>query len=184
MTDKPEPTKAPAVIAKHGNEVAVQRAALSLRDYLLDRADAQEPDMGDLHTVTAEMLEKMLQATSLEEIMSADQGSTFETRDIVGARLRIIPQALRVARSYDEFDSPLGVYVQFKAIVLEDYENGFLVKGAEILVSSGAPLVIGKLRVLEANSFFPVDVLIASTRTPKGSVVKLQSLPSPKVAAK
>ena len=183
MTDQSaEPTtKAPARLARNTAEVAPAqelRPAIGFRDYALFRAEESVlADGTNMHEVTAGMLDKMLSATALEDIMNADMGTVYDTQELIGARLDIPVQRLRFAKSSPTYDSPLGVYVQFRAILVEDFEALSLAAGTEITVSSGASLVAGKLRTLEANELFPVRVQVHSAVAGEGTVIKLKWIP-------
>jgi hypothetical protein len=132
--------------------------------------------------VAASQLDRILSETDLDSIMDADEEGTRQLRDLVGAELRIpapgFPEC--VHKSAEKFNSPLGVYIQFNAIALSSLPKLGIAEGDELLVSTGAPLVIGKLRSMEANGFLPYDFLVVGIEAPNGTVLKLRRMPARK----
>lgn len=164
----------PANVDEKTGEVTQARAAIRFREWLGTQA---ELDQSDPWEVTARQLDKMLMATSFEDIMDADETGTHETRDLVGFEFEIPQQQIRIAKTAPQFDAPLGVYIQFVGLALADFPEEYIKTGDEVLMSSGAPLIIGKLRTLQANGFLPVKVTIKGTTTPNGTVLKLRPAP-------
>lgn len=168
------------IAAKDAGTVDIARPALQFRDYL-HRA-AEEGEEGRAFEVAADQLDKILTATTYDGIMDADMDSTYETRDLVGFELEIAA-GIRIVKSDAKFNSPLGVYVQFNGTALMDYPSKGIVAGQDMIISSGAPLIIGKLRTLEANEFLPTRVKIVGVDAPSGTVLKLGKIPSRPVTA-
>lgn len=158
------------VAARDAGTIAAPRMAIQFRDYLMAAADA---DSEDSFKVMAGQLEKILQATTYDEVMDADSGGTFESRDLIDLEVELHDTPMRIAKSAEQFDSTLGVYVQFYATALTGLPGRGIVPGADLLISSGAPLIIGKRRTLEANGLLPCRVRFIGIQTPNGVVMKL-----------
>lgn len=138
----------------------------------------QATDETDSWEVTARQLDKMLMAEDADAIMNSDEGGTHQGRDLLDFEFEVPSQTFRYANTSPEFDAPLGVYMQFSAVALMDYPNEGILLGEEILISTGAPLVIGKLRTLQANGFLPRKFIMKGYRGGKGVVLKLRPAPN------
>jgi len=152
---------APATPAKDNetnSEPAVveSRIALRFRDFVQREAATTKDD--DNWELTAQQLDKILVGETIDEIMDADSGGTRQARDLVGMELTVLDEPFVYRESSDEFDAALGGYVQFQAVALIEYED--IQPGEQFTCSTGAPLVMGKLRTLQANGFLPFDVKI------------------------
>lgn len=157
-------------------ENATGRIATRFRDWVQAQA-AQAADEGGWE-VTARQLDRILSATTAEEIDAADDAITYQGRDLAGLQMRVPDQEYRYAESSDEFETPLGVYIQFKAIALNALPTRGISAGDELLISTGAPLIIGKLRSYQANGMLPVQQEIHAVKTSKGSVLKMKTIPA------
>jgi hypothetical protein len=122
-------------------------------------------------------LDRMLTAESLDDIMNADELGAHQGRDLIGLEFEW-HGGMRIAESDDQFDAPLGVYVQFNVTALSNLLDEGIAIGDQILISTGAPLIIGKLRTLEANGHTPIKLMIAGTRGKRGTVLKLRYPPN------
>lgn len=125
------------------------------------------------YDVAAQQLDRMLTAESLDDIMDADEQGTYQARDLVNLRLTIEP-GFRVNKSSEKFEAPLGVYIQFNATANSDMPERGIEKGQELVISTGAPLLIGKIRSLEAGGYLPLAVRIIGIAAPNGTVLKLR----------
>lgn len=153
--------------------------AMSFRDWLI--REAEETSAMRTFKAYANQLERMLTADDLDAIIDSDERGTHETRDLVGVHLDILP-GMDVAKSAERFAAPLGVYVQFPARARSDYKRLGIKQGDDLLVSSGAPLIIGKVRTLNAGEYLPLPMMIAGTDTASGTLLKLQRVPGVKYA--
>jgi hypothetical protein len=133
--------------------------------------------------VMASQLDRILAGESEQEIMEADLYGTRQGKDLVGLEMEIPDQEIRVAPSSPEFDAPLEHYVQFTAIALIDYDESRLTVGEEFLLSTGAPLLIGKLMTWKARNMLPQKVTIKAVKAPEGSVLKFVGIPRRAVPA-
>lgn len=160
---------------KDSGTVEQSRLATQFRDWVQAKA-AQSADEGSWE-VTARQLDKMLAAESAEDIDASDDAITYQGRDLAGLQMTIPEQEYRYAQSSDEYETPLGVYIQFKAIALNALPTRGIVKGQELLISTGAPLIIGKLRVYQANGMLPVQQEIHAIKTTRGIALKIKTIP-------
>lgn len=167
-----EPAKKESgTVAATGTELAGQ-----FRDWVQSQA-ARAQDEGSWD-VTAKQLGSILTATTAEEIDAADEAATYQGRDLAGLQVRVDEQSFRYAESSDEFDTPLGVYIQFRATALNALPTRGITPGDELLISTGAPLIIGKLRTYQANGMLPVFQEFRAIKTAKGSVLKIKTIPA------
>lgn len=151
------------------------RPSYRFRDFV--QREAENTTDGNWE-ITARQLDTMLMGETLEEIMESDEGGTHQGRDLTDFEFQVDPQNYRYAKSSDEFEAPLGVYLQFTATALMDYPDENITVGEEVLISTGAPLVIGKLRTLQARNLLPQKLMIKGYRGGGGMVLKLRLAPN------
>lgn len=164
----------------NGQLVTGPRVAIQFREWLNRTAEDGAQDRA--FDVAAGQLERILSAQTVDEIMNADMQGTYETRDLVGFEMMVHP-GIRYAKSSEQFDSTLGVYAQWDATALMDLPERAIVAGMDMIVSSGAALVIGKLRSLDAGGFLPYPVKVIGVSAPNGTVIKLGKVPARPVKA-
>lgn len=181
MAKTPEstPDNSPANVNQTTGEVTqpdANRPSYRFKAWVQQQA---QNDSDDSWEITARQLDKMLMAETLEDIMDADDAGTHQGRDLVDFEFEVPNQQFRYAPSAPEFDAPLDAYFQFTAIALADYEAERIKVGEEVLISTGAPLVIGKLRTLQANGLLPRKFIMKGSTTPGGkTVLKLRPAPN------
>lgn len=164
--------------AKKESGTVAQPAGISIANEFRSWVQAQaEASAENSWEVTGRQLAAILNATTAEEIDAADEAVTYQGRDLDGLQMRVPEQDFRYAESSDEFETPLGVYIQFRAFALNALPTRGISPGDELLISTGAPLIIGKLRVYQANGMLPVFQQIHAVKTSKGSVLKIKSIP-------
>ena len=171
-----EPSQEIAETAPGNGEIEAPRMAIQFRDWLIRQAEENSEDRA--FQVAANQLELILGAESFDEIMEADMGGTFETRDLVDMEIEIHDQDIQIVKSSEQFNSALEVYVQFTATALIDFPKEHIIAGSDLLISSGAPLIIGKVRTLKARGFLPAKVRIVGISAPNGTVLKLAKVPN------
>lgn len=159
------------------SEVIAPRVTQQFADWIREEAARTASEDGG-GILAGNQLENILTATTFDEIMDADMQGTHETRDLVGLEIEIHDTPWRVAQSAEKYDSALGVYIQFQATALTDKPDRGITVGQDLLISTGAPLIIGKYRSLAANGFLPARVRIVGIDTPNGTVLKLGKIPS------
>ena len=164
-----------ASAAEETGTVAETGIALQFRAWVQQVARDGEADRA--FRVMSRQLEQVLTAENEDAIMDADMQPTFETRDLVDLEIEVQPE-LDFAPSADRFQSPLGVYVQFVATALTAMPGRNIKVGQQLIISSGAPLVIGKLRTLQANGYLPRALRIVGVEAPNGTVLKLGNIAS------
>ena len=176
------PSQAPA---RQGETAVAPRPAESLREWLQRIA---EEDTDRSWEVAASQLDRILAATTLDDIMEADEAGTYQGRDLVGFEFECtgttFPGDIRVVKSSEKFNAPFGVYIQFHATALVDFPSKGVLAGDDCLISTGSPLVIGKLRTLAANGHLPMKLMFSGTEAPNGVVLKLRRPPNRAIPAK
>lgn len=155
--------------------VVPQRVSQQFHSWL--NAKAEEDDQNRGNEVAMSQLDRMLVAESLDDILDADEMGAHQARDLVGLEFEW-HGGMRVVKSSDKFDATLGVYVQFEVTALSAMLDEGIAVGDNVLISTGAPLIIGKLRTLEANGYVPIKLMIAGTDAGKGTVLKLRRPPN------
>jgi hypothetical protein len=149
--------------------------AEQFRDYLLREAEETATGLAGV----ADPLERILQAETLDDILDADFiAGIYSSQELAGIEIEILDLPIRWAKGAERFDSPLGVYAQFKATVLIDFPDQGISAGEEVTITTGATLVIGKLRTLQANGFLPAKVKLIGKETASGVVLKLGRIPA------
>lgn len=158
----------PAV--KTGTAIAT-RPHEQFRAYLQRRAEDSDGVRG--YEIAQQQMDKILTAESDQDVWDADEGGTIAGNDFCDVEFRI--HGFDIATSDDEFESVLNVYALIRGTLLQEW-NGEPV-GAEVLVNTGAPLIVTKLRMLELREMLPADVVIRGTKAKKGTVLKLRPVP-------
>jgi|SRR5271169_4062566 len=154
-----------------------------LTDYLARRATDEGGTRA--YDVAASQLDKILVANTDDEIWEADSGGTVGGRDFENVECRW--HSFTVHPSGNTMNAPLGHYIIISATVLVDTNDKVLYHpGDDVLVNTGSPLIIGKMRTFEAKGRLPVDGVIRGYDAPAGRVLKLRPLaarPVPVTAA-
>lgn len=161
--------------------VAVKRPSESFVEFV--QREAQNTENAGSYDVMATQMDRLLTAESLADIMDADEQGTHQARDLIGLEFTAHP-GIRYVKSSEEFDAPLGVYIQVKGTALMDYPDAGITVGDELIISTGAPLIVGKYRTLEANGHLPLALMITGVKAPKGTVLKLRLAPNRAVSGK
>lgn len=172
------PDKAVEKTAQEGSAIT-PRIADSFAEWLKELAENNEGSKERSYEIAAGQLDKILTAESAEDIMSADEGGTHQGKDMIDFEMEVDPidWPTAVMKSSEEFDTPLGVYIQIHGSALMDFPSENITVGEQVTVSTGAPLVIGKLRALSANGHLPMPVKFLGIKAPRGTVLKLGSVP-------
>lgn len=155
----------PAANGNGDGEIVTVRPYEKLTAFLARRAEVDGEGRG--FEIASKQIDKILTAETDEEIWDADAAGTVNGQDMMDVEMQV--RGVKYAPSSDEYDAPLGVYAIIDAIRMDT--------GEEAVVSTGAPLVITKLRAFEARGKFPLGCVIKGTKAAKGTVLKLRPLP-------
>jgi hypothetical protein len=140
------------------------------KGYLASRAE-------DPSAVAMEMnrlnLKKILEAETEEEMLAADESEMQGGRDLTDTEMRV--RGFRVFTATDRFFAPLGHFIIVDAETLDD--------GTELTFDTASPMVIGKLRWIEAHNGFPYDCVLRGVQTPNGERLRLLAVPKRAVKA-
>jgi hypothetical protein len=136
--------------------------------YMQERAEIQNNDERSFN-VSAQLMDKILSAETMEDIWEADEGGMVAGRDLIDVE-QVVRGYVVMKTTRDDFDNPLGVYVVVDAVRLED--------GTEFVWNTGAAGIVAKLRAFEAMDGFPLECVIRGIRTSSGyDVLKLRPVP-------
>ena len=117
--------------------------------------------------VAQNQMDKILNADSAQDIWNADEGGTVNGQDMVDVELEI--RGYQVAKSDEQYDAALGVYALIDATRLDT--------GETVVINTGAPLIIAKLRMFEVKGLLPILGVIRGTQAKNGTVLKLKPIP-------
>lgn len=142
--------------------------------YLQQRAQTEKESVGI--ELTGNALDKILTATTEEEIWDADEMGLVALKDLVGAEvefrsLKILPS------SNEEMASVLEVYAISEICMLTEFRALQLNPGDVINVNTGVPTVLAKLRAFEAKGLWPVRAMIQGIPSANGTMVRLRPIP-------
>ena len=139
--------------------------------YLGRRAESEKVNRA--HDVAASQIDRILSATTEEEIWAADEGGVVSGQNMEDVELQI--RGYGVAKSDDKFDTDLGVYVLMDCIRLDT--------GESVVVNTGSALIITKLRMFEQRDAFPIEGVIKGQPTSNGGrLLRLRPLPTRAIA--
>lgn len=165
-----ERSTAPAPQNSHRKPEVSQ--AESFMAYLERRASEEGENRSFEVAVT--QLERILTAETAEQVWDADEYESTGGRDLTDVEQRI--RGFSVHKGGEQYKSALGYYIMVDSSRLDT--------GAEFIWNTGSPLIIGKLRWLEAHDMLPIDCVIKGTPTPNGEVLKLRPVPKRATSAK
>lgn len=152
------------------------RPSDSLIQYLIKRAT--EESVNRAYEVAASQIDAMMQAQTEEEFWAATDWESIGGRDLEDVEQQV--NSFSIHRS-DKFTSgiPTGEGDYFYAFVQAQRMDD----GREFTWNTGAALLIGQLRWLEAKGKFPAQIVIRGTDAGGGKTV-LKFRPVPKRAVK
>lgn len=150
-----------------GND-AISRvtAAESFIQYLERRAVKDNENRS--FDVAYQQVSNILVAETLEAMWDADERESVGGRDLVDVEQRIV--SFTVHPSSEKYTTALGHYMQVSTVRLAT--------GEEFTWDTSAPLLMGKLRWLEAHDELPCECVIKGTDAPGGTVLKLRPIPA------
>ena len=154
--------------------VAPYRRTYALMEYLQERAEATAGSRGN--EVASQQIEKIIDATdkgSEDDVWNADDGDLVSGQDFAGVEFMF--NGFDVSKSSDQYDATLGVFISIRCTVLQETDEFEI--GEEVIVNTGAALVIAKARALEARGMLPAACVIKSIPSRKGAVLKLKPAP-------
>lgn len=173
----------------HTGEVMQLRPADALRNYLL--REAQDQATGDNKGLRAadvmdSQVDRIVTVASddnatEQDIWNADAGGTIQARDVPGIEVRI-KDITPVLSSRDDIDNNKGYYVSMNATIMAGPEDVLvrnnLQLGADIVLQTGADLIIAKVQAFKSRDMLPIDAVIVAIRTASNNeVLKLGQPP-------
>jgi hypothetical protein len=177
---------APATTTTNG-QVSQRATVEKFHRYMLDRAANTAEDMpARAADINAQQGERILNATTEEEIWAADQSGAVQARDVVGTEWQIRGYE-PVPSNRADIENNKGYYFNCEATLLggpgDILRKQGLTIGFEYSLQTGADLILFKLRAFEARDLFPIECVISGTTTASGRTV-LRITPLPKRAVK
>lgn len=156
------------VTVKNGSlleETPQEKAANAFVRWLEARAESDAEIGNDF---MSEQIGNILLAENTEEMWDADEiGSIQSSKDLIDTEMSI--KAFRVRRGKVEYEnSDIPFFYVVEAAKLSD--------GEEFVFSTGAPLIMAKLKYAEDHKELPVECVIRASATSKGSVLKLRKI--------
>jgi hypothetical protein len=164
--------------------VVATRPAERFQQYALARALDTSGNRGT--EVMASQMDRILDAAERDnvtekEIWDADAGGTVQARDVPGLEVEIHDLSF-VASNRDDIENNKGYYASMSATVLGGPEvtltRAGLEIGVDIVLQTGADLIITKVRAFQAREMLPVKAVVTATRTSSGNdVLRIRPLP-------
>lgn len=148
-------------VAKVSHEQALATMG-EFRNYLGTRAESETRDIAT--DLAADQLAAVIAAEDEAAMWAADEMSLEAGKDLADREMMV--QSFTVHTSSERFKAPLGHYVVVQAVRLDT--------GEAFTWNTGSPLVIGKLRWLEAHGKLPRAVVLRSIETPNGARLRLE----------
>ena len=135
------------------------------KEYMQQRAELDGSTLA--YDVAANQVDKIMSAEGTE-IWDADNLDQIGGRDLVDIEMTIQSYTVHKSTRAD-IQTPWGVFIMVHATRLEN--------GEELVFNTGAPLIMSKLRALEAAGMLPCDAVIKSFTAGNGDVLKLRPVP-------
>lgn len=172
-----EPTVSGVIVPAH------QRVAEFIQ-YLSARAEAAGPKR--YTEIAYDQIIKIMDAVENgtdEDVWTADEGGVVSGKDFDGIFFRL--HSWEPTPSSDRYDAPLDHFISAKVTVLaiDPADKRFKV-GEDVILNTGAPLVIMKARALEARNMLPADCVIVKIQARNGDVLKLKEAPKQAIEVK
>lgn len=127
--------------------------------------------------ILAQQADRLLNATTVDEIMRADLGGTVQCRDVPNTywEIRSMEPVLSTRTFEDGGENQHGYYVQFDATCLGGNQETLTKNGLQIgtvyPLQTGADLLMLKARALEAADAFPIKLALLGIKTQSGNTV-------------
>ena len=151
----------------------------SFSEYMIARAGEEKETAGA--GAFDSQLASMISAQTEAEVWAADESGTIQGRDLIGCEVRI--HDLTSHESTNEEFEGNGFFVTCNATLLAGPKNVLtaqgLTVGQDFVLSTGAILIIGKIRWYESKNKLPFDGLIVKA----GRAIKLARIPERAVQA-
>lgn len=167
--------------SQNGGEVQEMRPAQRFRAYALDRASHESNTSGE--DVSASQIDKVFQAETAEDIFKAVSGGTVQARDVVGLEIEILSMRLQESDRFEGSSYYANLDVTIMGGPREVLTRSGPV-GANIVLQTGAEIIIAQVRAFEARGLLPQRAVIVGTQTNSGyEVLKLGEPPQRTVTA-
>jgi hypothetical protein len=143
---------------------------------------AAHNDEENKDSVTAGQVDKILAAESIEDVWDADEGGLYALKDLVGMELEI--RSAKDLPSKDETKRNLfGTWLLLECAVLTENRKLGLLIGDVIMVNTGVPQVIAKIKALQGKGVDPIQFLVQGIPSSSGEMVRLRPIPTRAIPA-
>jgi hypothetical protein len=145
--------------------------------YLRNRAETSNAERAS--EVQDSQIVKLLNAAESgdeESIWNADEGGLISGKDIAHTPTNTSPEldiySFGISPSSDRYEAPLEHFASIRATIVS--KDPRFTMGEEIIINTGAPLILTKLRALESNDMLPTRGVIVAIQARNGDVLKLR----------
>ena len=165
-------------VATNGELTGVVQARTLTADFhrfMLARAEDAITDGADRgEEVMEAQAMRILTATGVDEILSADMGGTVQCRDVPGTFWTLRGIAV-LKGNREDIEKSHGYYVQFDATCIggdpEVMARNGLKPGVTYPLQTSALLLTTKARALEVEDAFPINLALIGNKTQSGNTV-------------
>jgi hypothetical protein len=165
--------------AQTGDIQAPVKAA-KFHSFMLQRARDEKESSGS--DAMDSQLAAMIDAVegSQQDVWDSDARGTIQGRDIPGIELTVHSMNVHESNRAD-IENGHGYFITAPCTCLGGPSALMaaygLAPGSDFVLSTGAPLVVGKIRVFEARGELPVSGVLVGIKGGAGTVLKLAPLP-------
>jgi|SRR5271166_997788 len=152
----------------------ISQKADRVREHWRGLATVQAADSTDAQDIADRQIVNIMSAQTEDEIWEADIGTAIQMRDAVGLECEIKEFRFLIGNDPGK-QTRSGTYITCDAVTLggpaELLRKLGTVPGQEIVLQTGAELVITKLTALMNRGFMPTRAVISGTETRSGNTV-------------
>jgi hypothetical protein len=164
---------APATQDATTGTVTTPSVSAKFHAMMLERAQNAE-GVGD--AAFDSQLSAMMNASTEDELWESDEKGTISAKDAAGLEVEFRDMTSHESNN-EEIEGGHGYFITSNCVCIGGPKNLLVALGLKIgdefVLSTGAPLVVGKLRWFEANEKLPVRAVIIKA----GRAIKLARLP-------
>jgi hypothetical protein len=169
-------------VDQNGTQGTVQqlRPFEKFTDHL--RKEAAFNDEGNKDIVTATQVDKILTAESIEDVWDADEGGLYALKDLVGMEFEL--RSSKTLPSKDPTKANLfQVWLLLELAALTESRKLGIPIGDVIMVNTGVPQVIAKIKALQGLGVTPIQFMVQGVPSSSGEMVRLRPVPTRAIPA-
>jgi hypothetical protein len=138
---------------------------------------AAQNDESNKDIVTSGQVDKILTAETIEDVWDADEGGMYALKDLVGMELELL--SAKDLPSKDETKRNLfGTWLLMECGVLTENKKLGLPIGDVIMVNTGVPTVIAKIKALQGKGVNHIQFMVQGIPSGAGEMVRLRPIPN------